>query len=93
MVGPKDFRARIEGLAVRAARAGIASYTHMNRDEKAEVLVRSAISRMPTSGKLGSTEKAIVVALTHLLTEVPATVPDYSVLVEAVRSLHARASG
>ena len=88
-----NFRAHIERLAVRAARAGVASYTSVNRDEKAEVLVRRAIKRMPPSGKLRSTEKAVVVALTHLLSEVPPTVPDYALLVEAVRSLHARASG
>ena len=89
----EGFRAHVERLAVRAARAGVASYTGMGRGEKADVLVRAAIKRMPPSGKLRSTEKAVVVALTHLLSEVPPAVPDYAWLVEAVRSLHARASG
>lgn len=93
MAGPRDFRLHIARLAARAARAAIASYTSMNRDEKAEVLVRNAIKRLPSTGKLRSTEKAIVVALTHLVSEVPRSVPDYSFLVETVRSLHARARG
>jgi hypothetical protein len=65
----------------------------MARDEKAEVLVRMAVERLPPSGKLRKTEKVIVVALTHVLSEVSPSVPDYSLLVELVRSLRERADG
>jgi hypothetical protein len=86
-------RDRIQALTLRAARAAVASYTGMPREEKAEVLVRSAIGRMPASGKLGTPQKLIIVALTHLLSEVPSTVRDYAQMVDAVRSLHKRAVG
>ena len=92
MPGFDDVRRGLQNLAPQAARVLLVSLTGGSLRDDPVTLIRAAIARLPGAGRIQKKkDQAAVIALTHLLSEVPANTPGYADLVRAVGDLRDRA--